>query len=183
MKKLLVLGHAGVGKDTVCELLCETKQLVYKHTSMIAAKIVMQEFEKLDIKYDSAKDCYEDRNKHRNFWFSTLREYNYKYANAFFTLATQESDIYCGMRDTAEFRAVLPEVRDVIYVKRDGILVDKTMRIACMREFTVLTNNGSLAELKEKVADLVLANINEPDYESWLSAKMFFNRSIQCASY
>jgi dephospho-CoA kinase len=106
--KLLVIGHAGHGKDTVCNILHG-----YGWTFQSSSRILLHEliFPALKDKYGYAdsEQCFIDRINHRQEWFELLAEYNKDDAARMGKLIFSKYDIYCGLRNVLEYNAMLEE--------------------------------------------------------------------------
>jgi group I intron endonuclease len=103
--KILILGHARHGKDTLAELIGKKTGLLHKSSSLAAAEIFI--FDKLKNKYSysSLSECFEDRVNHRKEWFDLIREYNKEDNLRLVKKILKESDIYVGLRSYEELLA------------------------------------------------------------------------------
>lgn len=102
--KILVLGHARHGKDTIAEILAYALGLTYRSSSLAAAERAVYPVLSYRYGYQSLEECYEDRANHRSEWFELISAYN----DPPFRLAQeilQEADIYVGMRSKQELDA------------------------------------------------------------------------------
>lgn len=100
--KLLVIGHARHGKDTVCDILKERYGFKFTSSSDFCnAEIV---FPVLQPKYNytSLHHCYIDRVNHRKEWHDLIHEYNKDARLVKEILA--KYDVYCGLRNLKEFQ-------------------------------------------------------------------------------
>ena len=89
--KLLILGHARHGKDTVAEILRDERGYSFESSSMYAAKrLIMPFFEAQGVPYANLEDCYADRVNHRALWFDLITEFNTPYKSR---LAKESSNI------------------------------------------------------------------------------------------
>src|SRR5690606_25868868 len=105
--KVLLLGHARHGKDTVAELLRDRHVLSFQPSSMFAAeRIVMPAFEARGMPYTSVEECYRDRVHHRSTWYDLICDYNRGDPARLARELFAEHDVYCGLRAEEEFRAV-----------------------------------------------------------------------------
>jgi dephospho-CoA kinase len=107
MKRILLIGSARHGKDTVAEMLSAMCGITFESSSMAAARIFL--FDKLKDKYGykTFGDCFEDRMNRRAEWHAEICEYNKddKARLAKDILAT--SDMYVGMRSNVEVEECL----------------------------------------------------------------------------
>jgi hypothetical protein len=150
--KLMVMGYARHGKDTVGEMLKRIYGMRFESSSMACVeKIMLPAFNAIGLQYLSAEACYEDRVNHRAFWFECIRKFSYKDETRLGRLIFETNDVYCGIRNKEEFFACkAAKVFDYsIWVTRMKVLkaedeasctVDPTMA-----DF-ILDNNGSLLQ-------------------------------------
>lgn len=171
--KLLVLGYARHGKDTVSELFATRFGLSFVSSSyFVAERAVRPALELAGISYSSLDACYADRVNHRAAWFNAIADYNSGDPAKLGRELFSEHDIYCGLRSLREFVALYRESAfDVcIWVDRSkGELIKDfgagpryigdarpaEPRSSCsvtpnLADF-VLDNNGSLADLSLQV--------------------------------
>lgn len=95
---MMILGHAGHGKDTVCRILRDDHGLKFVSASRLAAeKIIMPV-----MSYPSVDACMDDRGNHRAEWFRLISEYNRNDPARFIREVYRESDLYCGCRSYRE---------------------------------------------------------------------------------
>lgn len=152
--KIMVCGYGRHGKDTVSELL----GVPFASSSWVGMlETVWPDWGRHH--YTTPEECFEDRHNHRATWFSMIAQYNtpdkLKLAKALFSLC----DVYCGCRNRAEFEAI-KEARLVdltIWVdgkRREPIECTDSCEIDALMCDIVIDNNGSLEELKQKVAGL-----------------------------
>lgn len=171
--KVLVLGHARHGKDTVCEMLSRVYDLTFTSSSLFCAERVIMpavdkvwldwEFKEGDVPppgpYASAEACFADRVNHRAFWYDTIRDFNRPDPTALAAAIYEENDVYCGLRHAAEYHAVfnagLPDL--VVWVDRSEHVAPEG-RDSCSVEpwmaHHVIDNNGSLEDLERNVRSL-----------------------------
>lgn len=172
--KILVLGYARHGKDTVGEMLRDRYGLSFTSSSMFCAERVMMPYfrrkgnaefrDKPDAIQDTphylnAQECFEDRANHRAEWYEAIRDFNQPDATALARAILEEHDVYCGIRSKAELSACrVAGVFDVI------VWIDRTDhqppedRSSCtvepwMADY-VIDNNGTLEDLALNVERL-----------------------------
>jgi hypothetical protein len=153
--RLLIMGYARHGKDTVCELLRDRYGYRFTSSSMFCAEHVVLPASRDAIEmpfYDDAGACFEDRVNHRKFWFDTITAYNTPDKSRLGREIFESFDIYCGIRNAEEFQALkLGRSFDL------AIWVDASDRVASegadsctvmpsMADY-VLDNNGTVEEL------------------------------------
>ncbi len=106
LPKLLVIGHARHGKDTICEALRDIYGFRFTSSSLFCAERVMLPYFALtDVVYHTAEECFEDRMNHRDEWYQAIRDFNRPDATALAQALFKEHDVYCGLRSSAELHA------------------------------------------------------------------------------
>jgi hypothetical protein len=133
LPKILIIGYAGHGKDTVAAMLRDNHGLRFKSTSefcaeqviwpLVADAITLKEFAQkyriqdaqaqrlrsmgriMHDKYTSAQECFEDRANFRHFWYEAILRYNDPDFDRLAKNLLKENDIYCGMRNVYELSA------------------------------------------------------------------------------
>lgn len=97
--KLLIIGYARHGKDTVSEFLRDEYDYKFISSSVYCAEHVVIPFlAKRGITYDSVQECYEDRVNHRDKWFEAIEQIEIESPGALTRGILEENNIYCGMR-------------------------------------------------------------------------------------
>jgi hypothetical protein len=102
--KLLLIGHAEHGKDTVAEMLAEMHGITYRSSSEMANEIFIFEALKGKYGYQTKEECFKDRKSKRKEWHDLICEYN---ANDKARLAKDilaHADMYIGMRSNVEIQ-------------------------------------------------------------------------------
>ena len=102
--KLLILGHAQHGKDTVAELLRDRHNYKLTSSSELMAKRIVEEG-LLGGRYSTWQDCFEDRVNFRDEWFDLFVNYNTPDLTAWSRKVMETSDMYVGMRNRDELIA------------------------------------------------------------------------------
>lgn len=163
-EKIVIMGYARHGKDTVCELLRDKYGLKFTSSSLFCAERVVLPRARDEATmpfYKDAQACYDDRANHRAFWFDAITAHNTPDKSRLGREIFEENDVYCGIRNAREFHAL----------KNAGVFhwaiwVDATERgmpvedkSSCtvepwMADF-VLDNNGSLEDLERNLAVLM----------------------------
>lgn len=134
--KLLVLGHARHGKDTVAEVLQQEYGFTFTSSSLFCAEHVIWEAVNnptaalehhaaagcpgmteselgselammRDQQYANAVDCFNDRGNFRTAWFALIAGYCYPEKERLTREIFEENDIYVGIRNKREFRAAV----------------------------------------------------------------------------
>lgn len=154
--KLMVMGYAGHGKDTVCKILNEDYGMKFVSATRVAAeKIIMPV-----MKYDSVEDCIADRVNHRKKWFDLISEYNSKDPARLIREVLKDSDIYCGVRSYREFNAARKErlFRCSVWVdasKRLPIESTESCTVNPLCTDYVLMNDGGTSELRLRLDNMM----------------------------
>lgn len=107
--RLLVVGHARHGKDTVCEMLRDKYDFRFTSSSLFCAEhVVLPKFEGVPGRaflYKDFQECFDDRINHRKFWYDAIAEFNRPDPTALAKAVLEEHDVYCGMRSSTELHA------------------------------------------------------------------------------
>jgi predicted HAD superfamily Cof-like phosphohydrolase len=153
--RILVLGYARHGKDTVCELLRDKYDFKFTSSSLFCAEhVLMPAFARTMLmpNYDTVEDCFNDRGNHRAFWYDQIAAYNRPDASRLGREIFEANDVYCGLRSAREFHALRnTDTYDI------AIWIDASERVApegrdsCtvepwMADY-VLDNNGTPEDL------------------------------------
>ncbi len=107
--KILIIGHARHGKDTVAEFITELCGLTYESSSVAASRIFLYELMKEKYGYATAIECFNDRVNHRQEWYELITEYNKNDKARLAKAIVFGNDIYVGMRDNEEFEECLKQ--------------------------------------------------------------------------
>lgn len=159
--KLLILGHARHGKDTVAEMLRDDYGFDFMSSSEFVGREVMWgNWGKYN--YDSFKEMFADRSNHRAVWHDLIAEYNTPdKTKTAATMLSRGYDMYVGMRAKEEVDACIKaELFDlIVWVDRSGHLPheDKSsMSIPHLYKADwIIDNNDNLDELKIRVKSFV----------------------------
>ena len=158
--KLLVIGHARHGKDTVCEILRDHYGYSFESSSRFCSRLFIYDQLKDKYGYTCEEECYADRHNHRQEWYEAICAYNVPDAGLLGREIFAAHDIYCGLRNKREYHAMRNTgVFDyAVWVDRSDHLPEEpntSMSLAqWMADFTI-DNNGSLEELRFNVDQLV----------------------------
>lgn len=169
--KILILGHARHGKDTVAEILRDQHGFNFVSSSWFAAeRVMLPYFESFRFKtleecligkrvfraYDNVDECFEDRVNFRDIWHQQIAEYNSPDKSRLPREILEEADIYVGMRCNQEYAASKQLFDAVIWVEafsrgspaepNSSFNIDKT------DDMIVIDNGGSLRDLETSVA-------------------------------
>lgn len=108
LTRLLIIGHARHGKDTVCEALVERLGFSYTSSSWFAAEKFI--FDHMG-GYQTVQECWDDRVNHRALWHDLIRQYNSPVLSRFAKELYSQYNIYCGLRNREEYYAILKDCR------------------------------------------------------------------------
>lgn len=154
--KLLIIGHAQHGKDTVASILAECG-FKFTSSSEAACRIFLYEALKNKYGYKSIEECFEDRVNRRALWYQLICEYNKENPSRLAKGILEHSNIYVGMRDRREIDACIQEgLFDlIIWVERDLPLEDSSsFNIDKSMADIIIENKGTLEDLDRKVKRL-----------------------------
>jgi len=157
--KLMILGDAGHGKDTVAEILRSVGGYQFESSSHAAMRIAI--FEPLAAKYGYANldECYADRVNHRAEWYDLITAFNTPDKTRLAREILSTNDIYVGMRHHAELSACKEQkLVDYIFwvdayprVRRES---NDSMTVKQHQADWVIPNKGTEAELTTRVINI-----------------------------
>lgn len=157
--KIMVIGHARHGKDSVCNVLCELYGLKFISSSLfVADKAVRPWLEQRGIVYNSMDDCYADRVNHRADWFDAIAAYNKDDPAKLGKELFAQYDVYCGLRNLREFQALYnAKAFDVCFwVDRSGhVPLEPETSFTIPRKVAdyIIDNEGDLCDLRMNVIE------------------------------
>jgi hypothetical protein len=159
LPKLLLLGHARHGKDSMAEILQEYFNLKFKSSSQAAAEIFIYDVLKDKYGYKTPEECFEDRVNHRAEWHQLICDYNIDDKARLAKGILKHADCYVGMRDTREIKECINQNLFNLIVWVDASerlpLEDVTsFNIKKSDADIIIENNGTYDEFKEKVIRL-----------------------------
>jgi hypothetical protein len=182
--KLMIIGHARHGKDTVASILTETFGLKALSSSHYAGqKVMMPFFASKGINYSSWEECYVDRGNHRQDWHEQIALYNTPDKAKLPREIYQLSDIYVGIRCDEEFKAAKAEgLFDFsIWVDRSKHLPPEpyeSNKLNYKMADHIIDNNGTLQQLKMRtiymywnLVSLSTIAVYDDDYKKWESTR------------
>lgn len=103
--KVMVMGYARHGKDTVAELLTHNYGLSFSSSSHFCAEHIVFPALKEKYGYSTWEQCYDDRASHRAEWYDLITAFNTPDLSRLGRSIFAEKDIYCGIRNAREFHA------------------------------------------------------------------------------
>jgi len=159
LPKILVIGHGRHGKDTVCEILRDSYGFRFQSSSEFCARKFIYDALREKYRYSSYEECYVDRHNHRSEWFDMIHNYcRDDYARLGRDIFG-EYDIYCGLRNRAEFHAMRNTgVFDYcVWVDRtdhEPLEARSSMNLEIWMADYVIDNNGDLKDLHRNTTEL-----------------------------
>jgi hypothetical protein len=159
LPKLLIIGHGRHGKDTVCDILRDQYGFQFQSSSEFCAQKFIYDELRHKYGYTSYAQCYQDRHNHRAEWYDMIHAYCEDDYTRLGRDIFAENDIYCGLRNKAEFHAMRNTgVFDYcIWVDRSdhAPLEDRSsMNLEIWMADYVIDNNGTLKDLRRNTLDL-----------------------------
>ena len=159
LPKLLIIGAARWGKDSMAEILQEHFNLKFKSSSEAAAEIFIYDLLSQKYGYTTPFECFEDRVNHRAEWHQLICDYNIQDKARLAKGILNQADCYVGMRDSKEIKeCIKQDLFDLI------IWVDASERLPLedVSSFNItkadadiiIDNNGTFEEFKERVIRL-----------------------------
>lgn len=157
--RLLIIGHARHGKDTVAEMIRDIMGLKFTSSSVFVGQEVIWPMWGED-RYPSFNAMFEDRVNHRGLWFNLISAYNTPdKARTGRTMLEQGFDMYVGMRNVDEYKACIAAglFDEVLWVDRSQHLPPESkdsMTIDSSVATIFVDNNEDLEKLKNTILDL-----------------------------
>jgi dephospho-CoA kinase len=164
--KILIIGHARHGKDTLAEILNGLYGFSFKSSSRAASQIFLYDELKTKYGYTSPDECFADRVNHRKEWHDLICEYNKEDRSRLAKDILKTYDIYVGMRSKDEIKECQ---RNSLFNLIIGVfnpnmpLEDKSSFNIDLWQMSdvVIPNSGTIDDLKKRVAKLWIAIPNK----------------------
>lgn len=158
--KLLIIGHARHGKDTLAQYISEATGLTFKSSSQAASEIFLYDALKEKYGYQTPEECFEDRVNHRAEWHDLICEFNKDDKAALAKEILKRDDIYVGMRSSAEIEECLAQnLFDYVigvYDPRKPHEPTDSFDIDLWRDADfIIPNGGDLDDLSDKVCSVI----------------------------
>lgn len=150
--KLLILGDARHGKDTVGDWFIRKGYTFVSSSFFVCEKAVMPAFEAAGRSYNSVESCYADRDGRRQFWFDAIAAYNRPDRSRLGRELFALYDMYVGLRNHHELNALkLHKAYDLsVFVdasERCPPEPSSSMTIKPWMADVIIDNNGTLEDL------------------------------------
>lgn len=174
MKKLLVMGYARHGKDTVAEIIQRRFGASFMSSSLYCAEHVIypalcdawadavlngKEDPAIPF-YKTPEEAFEDRGNHRAFWFKAICDYRKDDEARLGREIFAQHDVYCGIRSMEEYLAVKnARLYDhVIWVHRKGYPVEDptSCTVGGWLIEDWIHNDGNLDDLEDNTVHLLV---------------------------
>ena len=152
MTKVLVIGHAQHGKDTVKNYLGERCGLEVKSVSLLAVHLFIYEALAPKYQYLTYEQCFNDRDGKRQEWADEFEKYCGDDKARFVRGALTYTDVYAGIRDRDQFEAARPLFDMVLWVdahKRKPL--EPTLELVESDSDWILDNNHSAEYLYSQI--------------------------------
>ena len=164
--KIFIVGHGRHGKDTVAEFLREQYGLTFESSSYFCAEHVVKPYleENYGLKYHSVQECFDDRSNHREEWYRAIRTFNEENESRLSSSIFSKYDMYVGIRDRTEFLASkhLSDLAIWVDAFKRVPTADPTCKILPIDCDTIIDNNGTEEELKNKLTRLFSLICSQP---------------------
>lgn len=159
--RLLIIGHARHGKDTVAEFLKELSGMNFESSSVAASRIFLFDALKEKYGYETPEQCFEDRVNHRKEWHDLIVEFNKDDKARLAKEIMKTSSMYVGMRSNVEceecLRQGLFDVVIGVFNPNKPLEPQESFDIDMWEKADyVIWNDGSLEDLKKEVIELYI---------------------------
>lgn len=155
--KILIIGHARHGKDTLAEIWHSHFQMNYTSSSWAAIDIFLFDILKGLIGYRNTEECYKDRMNHRALWKELIAAYNHKDKAKLARQVVHLTGSYVGMRDKEELAASRDLFDLIVWVdasERLPVEDPSSFNIDKSCADIIIDNNDALLELETKAITL-----------------------------
>ena len=154
--KILILGTARHGKDTLAELFNEYYGMTFKSSSEMANELFIYDELKPKYGYNSIEECFEDRVNHRQEWYEAICEYNKDDKAKLAKEIMKNSSMYIGMRDRTEIDECLRQnIFDlIVWIDSSERLPEEdisSFNIDKSCADVIIDNNSDLETFRKKV--------------------------------
>lgn len=156
--KLLVIGFAQHGKDTVAHRIAQRLNLACASSSEVAGRVCVYPALQPKYGYKTFQECFEDRVNHRPEWFSLIAAYNAQNPARLVWEILSRYDIYIGLRSRREFKAARSLFDHVLWVdasQRKPKEPSTSCELGPQDADIIIDNNKSLLETFQALDKLV----------------------------
>lgn len=159
--RLLILGYARHGKDSVAEMLHKKHGFRFISSSeFVGREIIWEQWGQF--RYATFEAMFEDRVSWRELWMQMIAAYNSPQKDRTArTMLERGYDLYVGMRRMDELEASRDLFDHIIWVDRSQHLPPETGSMDITRENAqpdfVIDNNGTLEDLEKAVDRFISA--------------------------
>ena len=161
--KLLIIGSARWGKDSMAEILNDNFGLKFKSSSQAASDIFIYDELKNRYGYETSEECFEDRVNHRAEWYNMICDYNVSDKARLAKGILEITDCYVGMRDRGEILECIKQgLFDLI------VWVDASERLPL--------EDSSSFNIDKSCADVILDN--NGTYEQFVDRVIRFGKVL-----
>ena len=159
MNKILIIGYARSGKDTLAEILRDEFGMTFKSSSYAAAEIFIFDALRFMYDYDTVQECFEDRHDKRDLWYNMICEYNREDPTRLAREILKDNDCYVGMRSDREIKACIEAglFEHIIWVDASQRIEkesEKSCSLSDQYANIIISNNGTLEEFEEECRKL-----------------------------
>lgn len=156
--KIIILGYARSGKDTMAEILLKNFPKIKFHSAtQLANEIIIYPILKEKYGYISLDECYADRVNHRKEWYDMIYDFNLIDKARLSKILVKYSDIYVGIRHINEFEASKHLFDLIIWVDSSKRCEPESLESCTVcKEMAdiIIENNGTLQEFESKIIKL-----------------------------
>jgi dephospho-CoA kinase len=154
-KRILIIGHAQHGKDTVAEILRDDYGVKFASSSRFAIEKAVWPMVDGKGPWISPEQLYTDRANHREMLFHAIRAYNLIPGPSLAEQMFREGyDCYVGMRSADEYMESRGSFQHVIWVSAQGrkpLEPETSMELQPYMADHILDNNQDLDHLRKEV--------------------------------
>lgn len=160
--KILILGDARHGKDTLADILCKAYNLKSKSSSEMALDLFLYDtlVNVYGFDYRTKEEAFKDRINQRHIWYNEITSYNAIDKTRMVKQILNENDIYVGLRNSVEVEQAIEEgLFDHIFgvynyrVQREND--DSNTADVFKYSQVVFMNKGTIEDLKDLVTELI----------------------------
>ena len=155
MKKILILGNARHGKDTVAELLNKHYNITFLSSSQAALDLFLYDKLKNKFNYKSKEEAHNDRINHRELWYNEICNFNKNDKAKLAKEILNKANCYVGMRDNEEFIEcnkqnlfdiiIWVDASDRLPIEENSFNINKS------EADIIIENNTTLKDLERKI--------------------------------